>query len=118
MAGEPRAGSWDARATWLVLASDGSALDLNRLTPIGTSVRILSDPTRFLDVLVADRPRITVLAEPPATLDERTVLAQERRRRRGLRIIHLSAGANLDGRLAAPRSRGVGYRLDPPLTEP
>jgi DNA-binding response OmpR family regulator len=103
MASEPPNGSIERRATWLVLADDGPALELQHLTPVATRVRTLADPRVFNDMLAADRPRIAIVAEPPAGPLEVELVARERRRRQGLRTIHLSAEADRTARLAALR---------------
>ena len=103
MPSEPRDGSIEPRATWLVLATDGPALELQHLTPVTTRVRTVADPRAFNDVLASDRPRIAIVAEPPAGPLEVELVARERRRRQGLRTIHLSAETDRAARLAALR---------------
>jgi DNA-binding response OmpR family regulator len=103
MASELRDGPSEPRATWLVLATDGPALELRQLAPAATRVRTLMDPIEFTDLLANDRPRIVVVTEPPAGPNELALVARERRRRQGLRTIHLSPRAAHDARLAALR---------------
>jgi DNA-binding response OmpR family regulator len=88
------------RAAWLVLATDGPALDLPLLVA-GTSIRVTGDPRRFRDILLAERPRIVVCSQPPAGGEELELVVSERRRRARLRAIHLAPPAAVDDRLAA-----------------
>ena len=53
------------RAAWLILAADGPATEVPDRVP-STVVRVIADPRRFRDVLLAERPRIVVCAQPPA----------------------------------------------------
>jgi DNA-binding response OmpR family regulator len=88
------------RAAWLVLAVDGPALELPALVP-GLAIRITADPRRFRDILLAERPRVVVVAQPPAGAPELELVESERRRRPRFRAVHLAppdAGAD---RLAA-----------------
>ncbi len=104
MAGEPRTGPADPRVNWLVLAADGPALELGRLAPDTTRVRAVADPAAFTECLATDRPRVAILAEPPAGARELGFVRQERRRRHGLRTIHLSPEPNVVSRIAALRA--------------
>jgi DNA-binding response OmpR family regulator len=83
-----------------VLGVDPPARALAELVP-GTAIQITADPRRFRDILLAERPRVVVVTQPPATLEELDLVASERRRRPRLRAVHLAppdAGAD---RLAA-----------------
>ena len=93
-------GSGRERAAWLVLAVDGPAVELPTLVP-GTVVRVTADPRRFRDILLAERPRIAVVSEPPAGEDVLDAVAGERRRRARLRVVHLSPPDAATARLAA-----------------
>jgi DNA-binding response OmpR family regulator len=88
------------RVAWLVLATDGPALELPGLAP-DTRVRITDDPRRFRDVLLAERPRIVVCSEPPASSDDLAIVIAERRRRSRLRAVHLAPPDAVTQRLAA-----------------
>ncbi len=103
MADSPRSGSSDPRATWLVLAAGGPGLDLARSAPTTTRIRTVADPAAFATILMGGRPRIAILAEPPATAAEIDLVIRERRRRPGLRTIHLSPHAAAASRLDALR---------------
>jgi len=105
MAPAPRSGSAATRATWLVLATDGSATELERLTPHAISVRTVADPDIFRERLTSDRPRVAIIAEPPARAAELDLAGGERRRRRhSLRTIHLSPEPSIRQRIAALRA--------------
>jgi DNA-binding response OmpR family regulator len=88
----------------LVLATDGPALALDQVAPPATRIRIVAEPASFADLLVDDRPRVAILAEPPATMAALDAVARERRRRPGLRTIHLSPEASIASRIAALRA--------------
>jgi two-component system response regulator RegX3 len=87
------------RVAWLVLADREAATD-------EASVRVIADPRRFRDILLAERPRVVVLAQPPAGTADLELVAQERRRRAGMRAVHLAAPEAVELRLAA---LGLGF---------
>ncbi len=105
MAPQPDPGSspTQPRATWLILARDGPALGLAEVAPPSTRVRTVDDPSAFIELLTEQRPRIAILAEPPASDSALRLVSRERRRRTGLRTIHLSAPSDVVARLAALR---------------
>ena len=70
------------RTAWLILAADGPATEVPARVP-STAVRVIADPRRFRDVLLAERPRIVVCAQPPADAEALRLVADERRRRTG-----------------------------------
>jgi DNA-binding response OmpR family regulator len=88
------------RTAWLVLASGGPAADLPALVA-RTTIRVTDDPRRFRDILLAERPRIVVVCQPPAGDADLEVVAAERRRRARLRVIHLAPPDAVADRLAA-----------------
>ena len=88
------------RAAWLILAADGPATELPDRVQ-STVVRVVADPRRFRDVLLAERPRIVVCAQPPADAEALALVAGERRRRAGMRAIHLAPADAVEDRLAA-----------------
>ena len=104
MDGAPRSTSRESRTTWLVLATDGPALALEQLAPSSARVRTVHDPAAFTDLLTSGRPRLAIVAEPPASLGALEIVVRERRRRQGLRIIHLSPEAEIQSRVAALRA--------------
>ena len=87
-------------AAWLVLATDGPALELPGLVP-GTAVLVTNDTRHFRDVLLAEWPRIVVVCQPPAGPAELDLVTSERRRRSGLRALHLAPPDAVADRLAA-----------------
>ncbi len=97
-----RAGAPAGAPTWLVLAREGHA---TLLPGAATHARVLvvDDLSRFGELLRDERPSVVVCAEPPAGPLEAEVVAAERRRRSGLRIVHLSREDAVDRRLAALR---------------
>ena len=88
------------RAAWLILAADGPAIEVPDRVP-STVVRVIADPRRFRDVLLAERPRIVLCAQPPADAEALHIVAEERRRRSGMRAIHLAPPDAVAERLAA-----------------
>jgi DNA-binding response OmpR family regulator len=88
------------RAAWLILAADGPATEVPDRVP-STSVRVMADPRRFRDVLLAERPRIVLCSQPPADAEALRLVAEERRRRTGMRAIHLAPPDAVADRLAA-----------------
>ena len=92
-----------ARAAWLVLAVDGPATQI-AAEALGTGVRVVADPVRFRALLLAERPRIVVCAEPPADRLALEAVAAERRRRAHMRAVHLAPPEAVDARLAALES--------------
>ena len=83
-----------------MFASDGPATEVADQVP-GLAVRVLADPARFRALLLADRPRIVVCAEPPADQELLRLVAAERRRRAGMRAVHLAPPDAVEARLAA-----------------
>ncbi|HEY7523555.1 MAG TPA: response regulator transcription factor [Candidatus Limnocylindrales bacterium] len=88
------------RAGWLVLASGGPALQLPSVVA-NTGVLVLDDPAEFHGALVGLRPRIAVLAMPPADPADVALLAHERRRRPLLRTALITPASAAPERLAA-----------------
>ena len=91
------------RATWLVLATEGPALELEALAPAATRVQTVADPAAFASLLHDGRPKIAIVAAPPAGDADVELVARERRRRTSLRTIHLSHPADATARLDALR---------------
>jgi DNA-binding response OmpR family regulator len=87
------------RATWLVLADDGAALEIGAHVT-GMRVHIVADPVRFAAMLLAERPRVVVCAEPLADRATIALVATQRRRRDRMRAVHLSAPDAVEARLA------------------
>ena len=88
------------RPAWLVLATSGAAAQLERLAR-GIAVTVVEDPGNFRELLLNSHPRIAICGQPPAGPAELSVLIAERRRRSGLRIVHLAPPEAVNDRLAA-----------------
>jgi len=88
--------------TWIVLADDGPAADLVAHVP-PDRLRVVRDPAVFGALLCAGRPNLAVLATPAARDEDVAVAVRERRRRSGLRIVHLSPADAVEPRLEALR---------------
>src|SRR6187551_6788 len=86
------------RASWLVLAVDGPAIQVPVEVP-GTAIRVVGDPVRFRAMLLAERPRIVVCSEPPADRATLELVVAERRRRSRMRAVHLAPPDAVDRRL-------------------
>jgi DNA-binding response OmpR family regulator len=85
------------RAEWIALTMGG--------LPFGPAdgVRTVAHATAFLSLLERTRPRIAVVAEPPATSRIIERVSQERHRRSSMRIVHLAADEAVEERLRALR---------------
>jgi DNA-binding response OmpR family regulator len=101
--GDPAVEFGERRATWLVLAIDGPALELESLAPASARIRAVADATAFARLLHDSRPRIAIVSTPPAGELDVALVARERRRRSGLRTIHLSEPSAAAARLEALR---------------
>jgi DNA-binding response OmpR family regulator len=97
----PRSGAPAPSFEWLALATDGPALELPALAAQG--VRVVPDVESFVALLERDRPRIALLGTPPGGPLETQLLARERRRRHGLRVVQLAAPDDVDVRIEALR---------------
>lgn len=88
------------RVAWLVLAVDGPALELPDRRP-DVVVRVVPDPRRFRDLLIEERPRLVLVAQPPAGPEDLSLVVDERHRRTRFRAVHLSPADAATARLAA-----------------
>jgi DNA-binding response OmpR family regulator len=88
------------RAAWLVLASGGTAAALPGAAK-AVVVRVTADRDRFRDILLAERPRIVVVCQPPAKDEDLDLVTSERRRRPRLRALHLAPPSGVADRIAA-----------------
>ena len=70
-------------------------------TAAQAAVRVTADPGRFRDILLAERPRIVVVCQPPARDEDLDLVASERRRRSRLRVLHLAPPGAVADRIAA-----------------
>jgi DNA-binding response OmpR family regulator len=92
----------DPRPSWIALATDGAVVGLG--ASLGPDrLLVTGDPTVFDDRLISARPRIAILAAPPATVREEQLVISERQHRPRLRIVHLTHPDDLDGRIEAVR---------------
>jgi DNA-binding response OmpR family regulator len=99
--------SIDARPSWLALA-DGGPVAALRSRGDPRILRATADPAVFAHLLGASRPRIAILASPPAGHADIELTLRERRRRPSMRVILLSRA--IDDRLDALRA-GVDEAL-------
>lgn len=101
--------SIDARPSWIALADGGPVAAI----PSASDPRILratADRAVYASLLAAVRPRIAILATPPADQEDIELTLRERRRRPTLRVILLSPPEAIDDRLDALRA-GVDEAL-------
>jgi DNA-binding response OmpR family regulator len=91
------------RGTWLAFALSGPALSLAE-GPAGPRLRVAADPATFALGLEQYRPRIAILAAPPASAADLDLALRERRRRPTLRIVHISQSEDVEARLHAIRA--------------
>ncbi len=99
----------DARPSWIALADGGPVSAI----PSASDPRILratADRAVYANLLAAVRPRIAILATPPAEQGDIDLTLRERRRRPTLRVILLSPPDAIDGRMDALRA-GVDEAL-------
>ena len=94
---------------WIALAIAGPAIALGTSMPT-ERLRVVRDPATFVSLLSAGRPRLAIVASPPAGADDIDAVLAERRRRSTLRLIHLSPVDAVDERVAALR-RGFDEAL-------
>jgi DNA-binding response OmpR family regulator len=101
--------SLEARPTWIALVDGGPLAGMRGLTSTAT-LRTTRDPAVFEDLLHAARPRIAILARPPACAADIETALRARKRRPSLRIVLLSPPDAIDERLDALRA-GVDEAL-------
>jgi DNA-binding response OmpR family regulator len=101
--------SIDPRPIWIALADGGPVAQMGRLHSM-PNLRTTRDPATFASLLTAARPRIAILAWPPAGNGDVETTLRERRRRPTLRVVLLSAPEAVDERLDALRA-GVDEAL-------
>jgi DNA-binding response OmpR family regulator len=91
-----------APPSWIAIA-DGGPIAALRLPIEDGRLRIERDPAVFCALLTSARPRVAVVAMPPATPEVEQAVLQVRRRRAGLRIVHLTHPDDVERRLDALR---------------
>lgn len=87
-------------APLLALANDRLAATLAAVDRAGAPC-IVQDPATFRRLLVEDRPRVVVCADPPATPADVAFVAEQRRRRPTLRAILIDGPDCVSERLTA-----------------
>jgi len=88
------------RCPWLALATNGPTLSIAD-GAVASRLHLTGDPAAFATALIERRPRVAILASPPASSADLDLALRERRRRPSLRIVHVSRVEDVDGRLAA-----------------
>ncbi|MEA2577424.1 MAG: two-component system, OmpR family, alkaline phosphatase synthesis response regulator PhoP [Chloroflexota bacterium] len=107
--------SIDSRPVWVALADGGPAVRLSESAGI-PSLRTTDDAATFTSLLVTARPRIAILARPPACADDVAATLLERKRRPSMRIVVLSRPNAIDERIEALRAgvdEAVADTIDP-----
>ena len=88
---------------WIALAADGPLTRLAVDLP-PDRLRVVRDPVVFTALLFAGRPQVAVVAAPPASPDLVATTLRERRRRSGLRVLHVSPPDAVADRIDALRA--------------
>ncbi len=89
------------RPAWLGLADRDSVVAHVAAEVADLRFAVTADVERFHRSLIDGRPRVAVLASPPAGADDLARALEERQRRTTLRLIHVSPEAAIDARLLA-----------------
>ncbi len=89
--------------TWLALSDGGPVADLAGIVGART-IQTTTDPQLFADLLRSMRPRVAIVATPPAGPADIEVALDERRRRSTLRVVLISPLAAIGPRLDALRA--------------
>jgi len=89
--------------TWLALSDGGPVADLAGIVGART-IQTTTDPQLFADLLRSMRPRVAIVATPPAGPADIEVALDERRRRSTLRVVLISPSAAIGPRLDALRA--------------
>jgi len=87
--------------TWVALADGGPIARTASLAD--GRLRVTNDRQLFLDLLSRTRPRVAIVAMPPADDTNVDSAMRERRRRTGLRLLHVSSPDAIDARVGALR---------------
>jgi two-component system response regulator RegX3 len=95
--------SIDPRPIWIALADGGPVAGMSQVSST-PSMRMTRDPAAFAGLLAAARPRIAILAQPPACAADLEATLRERRRRPSMRVVLLSAPSAIGDRLDALRA--------------
>jgi DNA-binding response OmpR family regulator len=89
--------------TWLAQSDGGPVADLAGIVGART-IQTTTDPQLFADLLRSMRPRVAIVATPPAGPADIEVALDERRRRSTLRVVLISPSAAIGPRLHALRA--------------
>lgn len=89
--------------SWLALSDGGPVADLAGIVGART-IQTTTDPQLFADLLRSMRPRVAIVATPPAGPADIEVALDERRRRSTLRVVLISPLAAIGPRLDALRA--------------
>ena len=89
--------------SWLALSEGGPVADLAGIVGART-IQTTTDPQLFADLLRSMRPRVAIVATPPAGPADIEVALDERRRRSTLRVVLISPLAAIGPRLDALRA--------------
>src|SRR6188768_199181 len=92
----------DPVAPWIAYVKGGPVAVLAAANP-DASIELVSGSRAFAERLDRGRPRVVIVASPPATPRDLERVVDLRRRRAGLRILHLSQPEAVDDRVAALR---------------
>lgn len=90
-------------SAWIALARGGPLVALTASAGVERLV-VTPDPGAFGELLAIGHPRVAIVASPPARDGDLQAAVRERRRRPGLRLLHLSDADAIDARLEALRS--------------
>ncbi len=91
-----------APASWIAIADGGPVTGMRAAIEDGR-LRVVQDPAAFCTWRASSLPHIAIVAGPPATVDVEDAVLDARRRRTGLRIVHITQPGDVDSRLAALR---------------
>ncbi len=90
---------------WLILSGDDHGREVPAVAK-DADVIVVAEPALFLQYLAELHPRVVVCAEPPADRAVLEVVSRDRRRRAGMRAVHLAPPDAVTRRLEA---LGLGF---------
>jgi DNA-binding response OmpR family regulator len=105
-----------SRPIWIALAEPGSPVSVAAGSIDDDRLMVTTDPDRFGRILTEGRPRLAILADPPASPAVLDLAVGERRRRPSLRLVHVSPVDAIGTRLAALErgfDEAVASTIDP-----
>ena len=89
--------------TWLALSDGGPVADLADIVG-ARAIHTTADPLLFADLLRSMRPRVAIIATPPAGAADIGIALDERRRRSTLRVVLVSPALAIAARVEALRA--------------